>query len=211
MCQDAGRHGIRADPSRFSPGGNIVQSWMLGATANVIIAVAYFAVSFWILHGVRRRGQWTQNPLAVATGLIFFTCAAGHGAHAEHLLLPGGSGALARQSWDWHLSILDAVTALVGIYYWSLRGRFPVLVRGTAIFEDFTVRQQQALEINDHIVQQLVTAKLAFETGDTETGMQAIEHGLQSSRSIIGDLVANDPASVISTRPGALRRQAIDA
>lgn len=188
-----------------------MQSWMLGAVANLVIAVAYFAVAFWILRGVRRRGQWTQNPLAVATGLIFFTCAAGHGAHAEHLLLPGGSGELARQSWDWHLSILDVVTALVGIYYWSLRGRFPVLVRGTAIFEDFTVRQQQALEINDHIVQQLVTAKLAFETGDAEVGMQALEHSLQSSRSIIGDLVANDPASVISTRPGALRRQAIDA
>lgn len=188
-----------------------MQSWMLGATANILIAVAYLAVAFWIFRGVRRSGDWTRNPLAVATGLIFFTCAAGHGAHAEHLLLPGGTSDLVRQSWDWHLSILDLVTALVGIYYWSLRGRFPVLVRGTAIFEDFAVRQQQALEINDHVVQQLVTAKLAFEMGDRDTGMEALEHGLKSSRSIMGDLVANDPTAVISSKPGSLRRQAVDA
>lgn len=188
-----------------------MQSWTLGAAANVVIAVAYFAVAVWILRGVRKSGHWTRNPLAVATGLIFFTCAAGHGAHAEHLLIPGGTGDVARQSWDWHLSILDAVTALVGVYYWTLRGRFPVLVRGTAIFEDFAVRQQQALEINDHVVQQLVTAKLAFEVGDEPAGMEALEHGLRSSRAIMGDLVANDPASVVASRPGALRRQEVDA
>lgn len=180
---------------------------MLGAAANSVITVAYLAVALTIFRGVRRSGEWTRNPLAVATGLIFFTCAIGHGAHAQHLLLSD----LARQSWDWHLSILHAVTALVGVYYWTLRGRFPVLVRGTAIFEDFTVRQHQALEINDHVVQQLVTAKLAFETGNHDIGMEALEHGLRSSRSIIGDLVANDPASVVASRPGALRRQEIGA
>lgn len=186
-----------------------MQAWMSGAAANGVIAVAYLAIAVHIFRGVRRNGAWTRNPLAVATGLIFFTCAVGHGAHAEHLLVSDPHAALARDAWDWHLSILHVVIALVAIYYWSLRSRFPLLVRGTAIFEDFSVRQQQALDINDHVVQQLVTAKLAFETGEHAIGMDALEHGLHSSRLIMGDLVANDPTSVVSSRPGSLRRQEI--
>ncbi|WP_285550763.1 hybrid sensor histidine kinase/response regulator [Actinoplanes regularis] len=35
----------------------------------------------------------------------------------------------------------DLVTAVVAVWYWTLRGRFPALVRGAAVFEDLRLRQ----------------------------------------------------------------------
>jgi two-component system cell cycle sensor histidine kinase/response regulator CckA len=37
--------------------------------------------------------------------------------------------------------VWDALTAGVGVWYWSLRGRFPALVRGAALFEDLELRK----------------------------------------------------------------------
>lgn len=181
---------------------------MLGAAANAVIAVGYFLIAWQIFRGVQRTGQWRSNPLAIATGLIFFTCAAGHGAHVEHLLLPNENGDLARQSWDLHLSLLDTVTAAIAVYYWTLRSRFPALIRGTAVFEDLTLRRRQALDLHDHVVQQLATAKLAFEMGQTEEGMDALDAGLDSSRHIISDLVGSENVGeMMGPTPGRLRRE----
>jgi hypothetical protein len=65
-----------------------VALWNLALLVNVVIAVAYLAISIVIARGIHAGGQWRSNPLAVATALIFLTCAIGHAAHAEHLLLP---------------------------------------------------------------------------------------------------------------------------
>src|SRR5574341_2135776 len=128
--------------------------WVLGALGNFIISAAYLVISYHILSGVGRKGQWRNNPLAAATGAIFFTCGLGHGIHLIHLLLPSWGieeelGRISRQEFsDWHLWLWDGLTAGVAVWYWSLRNRFPALVRGAALFEDLRVRQQQALEIH---------------------------------------------------------------
>ena len=134
-----------------------------------------------------------------------------HGGHPLHQLLPAiGNDALIGEAMraafnEAHVALWDVVTAAVGIWYWTLRGRFPALVRGAALFEDMRARQRQALEIHDNIVQGLATAKLSFETDDAVGGMAAVEHTLAASRKIISDLLGSD-ASASGLGPGDLRR-----
>lgn len=179
--------------------------WGPPAAANLIVAVAYLSISLHILRGVHRGRSWRTNPLAVATGLIFLSCAAGHAAHLQHLLDPG-SRAASLQIYDVHLIVVDGVTAVIAIRYWLLRGRFPALVRGAAVFEDLTTRRREALDLHDQVVQQLATAKLALEMGEHDRGMLALDASLAASRRIVSDLVGDEQASEATLRPGGLRR-----
>jgi two-component system cell cycle sensor histidine kinase/response regulator CckA len=109
--------------------------------ANVVITVAYAAIMVSIVVPVHRAGQLRSNKLATTTALIFFSCAVGHGFHAvmalqtlggpaAHHVLPGSL------SWSWSSAIWDAGTAAVGIYYWSLRRGYGVLLQQGAIYVD---------------------------------------------------------------------------
>ena len=172
--------------------------WMVGTLATGVATVAYLALAFVILQGLRASGQLRTNPLALATGLIFLSCGLGHGIHAAHALLPFAGldvelGLATRAiASDWHVWIFDALTAVVAVWYWTLRKRFPALLRGTAMFEDMRVRQRQALEIHDNVVQGLAKAKLNFELGRHEHGMKDVEETLASSRRIITHLLGDE-------------------
>jgi signal transduction histidine kinase len=152
-----------------------------------------------------------DNPLAAATAAIFLTCAVHHGGHPLHQLLPAVGadveiGEAMRVAFnEAHVSLWDVLTAAVGVWYWTLRGRFPALVRGAALFEDLRERQRQALEIHDNIVQGLATAKLSFELDDREGGMTAVEDTLAASRKIISDLLG-EAGSAMGLEAGVLRR-----
>jgi len=187
--------------------------WHLGATANIVITVTYLMISFSIFRGVvKDGGKVMENPLATATAAIFFTCAVHHGSHPVHQLLPAfGShaeiGVAMRDAFnEAHVSLWDVVTAAVGVWYWTLRNRFPALVRGSALFEDVRERQRQALEIHDNIVQGLATAKLSFELDDRERGVAAVESTLAASRKIISDLLGDTDLGT-HLGPGDLRRR----
>ncbi|HVM20866.1 MAG TPA: hypothetical protein VM307_12975 [Egibacteraceae bacterium] len=189
------------------------QWWHLGAAANVVITVVYTAIGLSITRRlVQEGGRLRDNPLATATAGIFFTCAIHHGGHPLHQLLPAvGNDAAIGEAMrtafnEAHVAMWDVVTAAVGIWYWTLRGRFPALVRGAALFEDMRERQRQALEIHDNIVQGLATAKLSFEVDDTEGGMAAVEHTLAASRKIISDLLGEKSVGT-ELGPGDLRRR----
>lgn len=185
--------------------------WHVAAVANAVILVAYLAIAFSIAGGLRRTGQWQTNPLGVATAAIFFTCAIHHGSHPLHMLLPAvgledKTGDAMRTAFDsWHSASWDLVTAAVGVWYWSLRSRFPALVRGAALFEDVKERQRQALDIHDSVVHGLATAKLSFELDRHEDGMRAVENTLAASRKIITDLLGEE-GSEIALQPGDFRR-----
>jgi len=115
------------------------QLFLLG---NLVIMVAYASIMMAIVVPVRRAGQLRSNKLAVATALIFFSCAVGHGLHAlvtyrsivantvggshQH---HGAGGGL-----DWPSAIWDLITATIGIYYWSLRRGYRVLLGAGAIY-----------------------------------------------------------------------------
>ena len=59
---------------------------------------------------------------------------------------------------------------------------------------DLQRREQQALEIQDNIVQGLTTAKLALEMDDRDTALRALDETLVSARRIISTLLAGTPA-----------------
>jgi PAS domain S-box-containing protein len=119
---------------------------VVASVANSVVVLTYLAISLTIARGLWTSGQWRTNKLGMATSAIFFTCALGHAAHAvaaigaqlrgqpehDHLDAPGLGPAGA---------FWDLVTAVVAIWYWSLRSRFPALVRGAAVFEDLRLRQ----------------------------------------------------------------------
>ena len=61
---------------------------------------------------------------------------------------------------------------------------------------------QQALELNDEIVQRLAVAKLALELGHPEEAAAAIDEVMTSTRGIVGDLMSRNGQS----RAGGFRR-----
>ena len=122
----------------------------VAAFANTVIFLTYFAISLTIARGLWKSRQWRNNKLGTATSAIFLTCAVGHGLHAV-LYISSVDGHATTQAFHTHDGELgglglasaswDVGTALVGIWYWSLRSRFPALVRGAAVFEDLRLRQ----------------------------------------------------------------------
>jgi hypothetical protein len=184
--------------------------WQIVTAANLAIAVAYFAISAIIFRGLRASGQLWSNKLATATGLIFFTCAVHHGGHALHMLVPSlgihDQHALnMRNSWNWENAGWDVFGAAVAFWYLSLRGSYASVLRGAQMFEDFQVRERQALEINDNIVQGLAVAKMALERGSDADTREAIEDTLRRSQALITDLLAGDRTQD-KFGPGDLRR-----
>ncbi|HWC14182.1 MAG TPA: hypothetical protein VG929_06260 [Actinomycetota bacterium] len=71
--------------------------------------------------------------------------------------------------------------------------------------EKANLRRQQALEINDNIVQGLAVAKYSFDLGQTEKAHEAIEGTLVAARAIISELL-EDLGSEMDFAPGTLTR-----
>lgn len=185
-------------------------TWEIVTAANLVTAAAYTAISYIIASGLVATGQMRTNRLGAATALIFLTCAVHHGTHAIHMLLPSlgvqDAKALAlRDAWHWQSAAWDVFSAAVGIFYLSLRGSYASVLRGAQMFEDLKVRERQALEINDNIVQGLTVAKYAMTMGSDAQSKQAIEDTLRRARSLITDLLG-EPGTGRELRPGDLRR-----
>ena len=179
--------------------------WQIGAAANLVVAIAYLMISWAIISPLVRTGQVRENRLGVATAAIFLTCAVHHGSHFVHMVLPTfgvdqDAGAAWRDAWDWHISVWDVITAAVGAYYWTLRSTYGSLMRGASLFDDLREKQRQALEINDNIVQGLVTAKMALELDDQNRSQEALTRALASARQIISELLGEEGSD---TRLGA--------
>lgn len=184
-----------------------MQWWAVGLAANLVIAVAYLGIAVAIGLDLRRAGSWRANPIAAATAAIFASSALGRGAHFVHLAMASGhvqNGAAWETIAWWPVAIVDLVTAGVGIWYWSLRGRYPALVRRGGELESLRQRQRQALDIHDNVVQGLALAKLSFELGEDEAGLAAVDQTLAAARSFVTDLLG-DP-DIVDLRNGALRR-----
>lgn len=71
--------------------------------------------------------------------------------------------------------------------------------------EKATVRRQQALEINDNIVQGLAVAKYSFDLGEEAKAREAVEGTLVAARSIISELL-DDIGGSVDLGPGTLTR-----
>ena len=110
--------------------------------ANIVITFAYASIMVAILVPVSRAGQLRTNKLAVATSMIFFSCAVGHALHAimAYQTVMRGSAmhhmAGDTLGWSWTSALWDAGTAAVGVYYWTLRRGYGVLLGPGAIYVD---------------------------------------------------------------------------
>lgn len=71
--------------------------------------------------------------------------------------------------------------------------------------EKADLRRQQALEINDNIVQGLAVAKYSFDLGQQEKAREAVEGTLVAARSIISELL-DEVGGDVDFGPGALTR-----
>ncbi|BAL87784.1 putative multi-sensor signal transduction histidine kinase [Actinoplanes missouriensis 431] len=110
--------------------------------ASIVITFAYASITVAILGPVSRAGQLRTNKLAVATSMIFFSCAVGHALHAMMAYQAIIAGPLAHHlagetvGWSWTSALWDATTAAVGVYYWTLRRGYGVLLGPGGIYVD---------------------------------------------------------------------------
>ena len=192
-------------------------TWQIGLVANSLIALAYFAISAAIIRPLAKTGQLRTNPLGAATAAIFFTCAVHHGAHSVHMLLPtfgldDNQGLAMRAAWGWPLAIWDIVGAVVAIYYWTLRRNYGSLMEGAQLFQDLRQREQQALELNDAVLQGLVVAKMALDLDQPRKANEALTASIQSASRIITDLLGSSHSSLDLLRsvPAAAGAPALD-
>ncbi|MCW2764383.1 MAG: hypothetical protein JWO11_342 [Nocardioides sp.] len=171
--------------------------WQVGLVANAIIGLAYFLIVLAIVIPLARSHQLRTNPLGAATAAIFFTCAVHHGAHSMHLLLPSigvddPEGLAMRHAWDWPMATWDVVGALVAAYYWTLRRNYSSLMEGAQLFEDMRTREQQALELNDSVLQGLVVAKMALDLDQPKKAEEALTTSIDSASRIITNLLGSE-------------------
>jgi hypothetical protein len=187
-------------------------AWQIGLVANAVIAAAYFLIVVAIVVPLARSHQLRTNPLGAATAAIFFTCAAHHGAHSVHMLLPSlgvtdPDGLAMREAWGWPLATWDVIGAVVGVYYWSLRRNYSSLMQGAKLFDDLRQREQQALELNDSVLQGLVVAKMALDLDQPERAQQALTTAIDSASRIITDLIGSEYHSIemLRSTPAAVK------
>jgi hypothetical protein len=182
--------------------------WTATAAANAIVSVAYFVIAALIGRGLVNGGEWRRNRLALTTAGIFFTCALGHGFHLAHLLDDGAHhGGIRDVLGTWPMAVIDSSTAVVAIAFLVQR---LIADRGAAtgnqMYEDLRERRQTALDLNDDVIQGIVTAKLALDLGDPEEARLSLERTLASSRELVGQLL--EPlGGADGIKPGDLRRR----
>jgi signal transduction histidine kinase len=176
-------------------------TWQIGLVANSLIAVAYLGICAAIALPLARSGQLRTNPLGAATSAIFLTCALHHGAHSVHMLLPtfgldDTQGLAMRTAWGWPLALWDIVGAIVATYYWTLRRHYGSLMQGAQLFQDLRQREQQALELNDAVLQGLVVAKMALDLEQPRKANEALSASIESASRIITELLGSSHASL---------------
>lgn len=189
--------------------------WTFGAVATAVASLAYVGIAATLIRGLARGRQWATNPLGTATTLIFLTCAAGHGMHVMHAALPVvgtdlALGSAARAVFgDPRLVVVNVGAAAVGVWYLSLRNRFKLLWRGSAMFDDMRQRQDRALDIHDSVVQNLAQAKLALDDGDREHAIELVDETLEDSKHLITEILGEGRSGAeleIALESGEMRR-----
>jgi hypothetical protein len=101
----------------------------------------------------------------------------------------------AAQTNPWKWAVIHAVFVLGASVAYLVGWRMTEVERERAEhylieLHDGQLRQRQALEINDNVVQGLAVAKYALDTGDEARAYEAVSRTLTSARGIISDLLS---------------------
>ncbi len=192
----------------FDPIGPLRDTYVLGIIANGVIFLTFTSVGVLLAWNMTRGKQWRGNILGAGTFAIITFCGIGHGIRFFQLMYPSLGidlpfGLAARYEYnDWHPWVIDLITMVAGIWYWLMRGRFPDLVSGAAVYEDLRSRQRKALQIHDNVVQGIVRAKMALDLDDQPETDDALRDTLEASKRIIDDLLVTEDIT-----GGGLRRK----
>ncbi len=111
--------------------------WKLVVGFNLITAASYLGIAGFIVRGLTRTHQLAANRLAVATALIFVTCALHHTLHAMDLVTGGDFMQLSmmREMMGNSADVLVTMaTAVVGVGYLGLRRSYGMLLHSPAMF-----------------------------------------------------------------------------
>ena len=174
----------------------LVTPWVVGCVSGVVLALAYLLICLAITVPLARGRQLRSNPLGAATAAIFLTCAVHHGLLVAQLIAPAfgldtEQGLALRTAWSWPLAAWDVLAAGVGIHYWSLRRGYSSLMPGAQLFQDLRQREQQALELNDTVLQGLIVAKMALDMEQPAKAHGALVASIDSASRIITDLMGS--------------------
>jgi hypothetical protein len=106
------------------------------------------------------------------------------------------------------LGISLVIAALVAVSYWTLRRHHISLMQGDQLFQDLRRREQEALELNDAVLQGLVVAKMALDLDQTAKANEALTASIASASRIVTelrgsrhhslDLLRSVPAAVVA-------------
>jgi hypothetical protein len=87
-------------------------------------------------------------------------------------------------------------TVIIGVYYWTLRRNYGSLMQGAQLFQDLRQREQQALELNDTVLQGLVVAKMALDLDQPVKANDALAASIASASRIITGLLGSQHHSL---------------
>ncbi|GID28024.1 PAS domain-containing sensor histidine kinase [Paractinoplanes brasiliensis] len=190
--------------------------------ANIVITFAYASITVAILVPVTRAGQLRTNKLAVATSMIFFSCAVGHALHAimayQAVLRGPGTHHLTDDTagWSWTSALWDATTAAIGVYYWTLRRGYGVLLGPGGIYVDpwgqhrldeAAAREHAARDLAE--AQRATLATVVEHSDDAIVGLTpeglvtAWNHGAEKIFGYTAAEMLGRPAAVLADRQGA--------
>jgi hypothetical protein len=174
--------------------------WMIGVAANLAIGVVAYALAWQIARNLFRDRQWPTNRLALAMLAIVGTCSTGHIEHGIHLLTSPAAQAI----WPKEAVLLDVITAAgISTYFYFQTGRLSQFARGAAMFEDVSVRTQNARQIQDDVVQRLAVARFAIQRGALLEARRMVDLSIASTREVVSDLLPPEDEPT----PGAVRRR----
>jgi two-component system sensor histidine kinase/response regulator len=154
---------------------------------NLVIALAYAAITLAIARPVVRSGQVRTNRLATTTALIFFSCAVGHAFHAaaavQSLLgaAPGAHSATPSAWQLWPSAMWDLFTATVGVYYWTLRRSYGVLLGRGALFVD----PEEQRRLTDITLREELATSRARSEAEREAQSAMLRAVIDSSQSLV--------------------------
>jgi signal transduction histidine kinase len=95
--------------------------------------------------------------------------------------------------------------ALAGMRSWKLAEVERTRAEEAAVrLHERTIRQREAVQLNDTVVQGLVGAKYAAQLGDADGAQRAIERTLTLAQQLVSELMAEDEKHF---EPGGLRRE----
>ena len=94
-------------------------------------------------------------------------------------------------SWSLTFFLVAVLTSLVGVLAWILNSRSMKESEALKVaLAEAGLRERQARDLNDSVVQHLVTVVYASEVGDTTTSMTAARDGLAAARQLVTSLLA---------------------